>query len=190
MRKPNVKIQLLTEKEPLEQYDSPYGEVIEVRQNDYAIGIGRFLIAFSYLENALDSLIAQSIHSNTDEPGYRVIKYLNYRNKVNLASDTHKQMISFIQKEILRKSTTKNLNIIIEKLVELGEFRNKIAHANWMTVDKKGYVRVKIGEDSNRGGVIFNKAKITPGIIYKFTRQCHAVANRIDSFKEKIWQSI
>jgi hypothetical protein len=190
MRKPHSRIPLEKEEVLLEQYDNPYGEAMDKHESDYSVAIGRFLISFSYLENALDSLVSQAIHSGTDEAGYRVIKYLNYRNKVNLALDIYRQVLSFITKKRLKELNTKRLEIVTAKLIELGEFRNKIAHANWMTVDRRGYVRVKMLEDHNKGRLMFEKIKMTPNIIYKFTRQCHAVASKIDVFKDEIWQSI
>ena len=78
------------------------------------------------------------------------------------------------------------LNNIYKKLCELSEFRNKVAHADWQSLDKSGFVRTKIVEDKNNVGMQLEKVKMTPGILIKFRRQNEALSKKIDIFRDKI----
>jgi len=190
MRNPKKKIPLEREKEILDQYGRPFGDEDFLKKRGYPQAIGNFLISFSHLETSLDHLIITMISDRSDEPGYRVVKYLNFRNKIKLAKEEYWQAINFISQKRLKEKNKKQFEIIFKKLTELSEFRNKIAHANWMTLDERGYVRVKVGENSGQGGVQFENIKMAPILLYKFTRQAHAVADRIDSFQEKVFEDL
>ena len=188
MRKPNEKIPLDTTEDALEQYDHYSDEEIFLKQNNYARAIGTFIIAFSELEASLDSLIANSIEDRGDDPGYRIIRYLKFRDKINFSADQYKQLIHIKKtyESLSNKDAEKlnsQLNIINSKLGELSEFRNKIAHANWMTLDNQGYVRTKIILNDEYF-VAFTKIKLSPNVILKFTRQCASLANKINLLKE------
>lgn len=188
MRKPKERIPLETNQEVLEQYDYYSDEQIFSKQNNYARAIGTYIIAFSRLEASLDSLVASSIEDRSDDPGYRVIRYLKFRDKINFASDQYKLRIHFKKtnegtSNKLADKLTAQLAIITSKLEELSEFRNKIAHANWMTLDPNGYVRTKIILNDEHF-ISFKTIKLSPSVILKFTRQCSSLAGKIDSFKE------
>lgn len=186
MRKPHQKIKLDSRKEILEQYDYIADEEIFSKEPQYAKAIGSFLIAFSTVSAELDQLIAEAINDRSHDPGYRVVKYLNFSQKVNLARDQYGQLISFFSDPRLKRKNFREHGIIFSKLAEMGSFRNKVAHANWTTLDKSGYVRVKI--DEGDGGIVFKKFKLTPQIILKFTRQCYAVARRISNFRDTVME--
>jgi hypothetical protein len=81
------------------------------------------------------------------------------------------------------------LKIIYLKLVELSEFRNKIAHANWSSLDKAGFVRYRSIENKEKSGMSFEKVKMTPGVIIKFVRQNNAISVRINEFRENFWEA-
>lgn len=184
MNSPKKKIPLESREEILEQYDHVVGEEIFSKEAQYAKAIGKFLIAFSNLESTLGLLIVEAIHDRSHEPGYQVIKYLNFRNKTNLARDQYGFWVRNIQNSKKRDRNAKALDFIVNKLEDLSDFRNKVAHANWMSLTGDGYVRVKIGD--NGENVVFKRVKMTPQIMYKFTRQCHAIAQRIETFQENV----
>ena len=190
MKKLAQKIPIEKEIKVMDQYGSPWGDEIVAHEKEYAKKIGEFLIVFAGLESSLDHLIITMISDRTDDPGYRIIKYLSFSNKVRLAKDQYWQMLNFISNKRMVAKNKKRFEVIFGKLVELGEFRNKVAHANWMTLDERGFVRVKIVEEKEKGGVSFEKIKITPSLMYKFSRQAPAIASRIETFKEEVWQDL
>lgn len=174
-------------KENLEQYDFAWNtsERIFSEKLNYPERIGEFLISFSNLESSLNILIAEIINDSSHELGYQIIKTLTYNNKVQLSKDLYLRKINSINNEILRKKSKNEFERIILYLIELGSFRNKVAHANWLTLDNDGYVRVKIEQDSG-GGVEFLKVKITPRVLSDFSMKCDRLANKVYSFPDKI----
>lgn len=143
-------------------------------------------ISFSALESSLNMLVAEAINNRSHDLGYQVIKSLTYQNKVKLAKDLYLNQLSFVSKKQLKERYKREFDIIYKKLLELGQFRNKVAHANWVTLDKNGYVRTKIDLDDS-GTIQFIKVKITPQMMQKFTNQCHIFSCRIDKFLNKFY---
>lgn len=190
MRKPKNKISLETAIKELDQYDLFDADLIFSRHKNYSAPIGMLLISFSRLEYFLNYMIARSINDRSDEPGLRVIKYLEFKDKINLASDLYIRLINSISNSTIKNQKRDKLKIIINKLIEISEFRNKIAHANWMTLDKEGFVRVDIREDKSGGGVVFKSIKITPLIIRKFIRQTDSLVKIINNFIESIGKAL
>ncbi|OGG73953.1 hypothetical protein A3A40_03490 [Candidatus Kaiserbacteria bacterium RIFCSPLOWO2_01_FULL_54_20] len=168
--------------ELLEQFGRPFGNLTPSKEKKYSHAIGSFLMAFSYLETALDHLIISSISDRSDEPGYRIIKYLRFRDKTNLANDEYLQLISFIRDKRRKRGYNSKLNKTKKSLEELSEFRNKLAHANWESLTEKGFVRVGTFEDKEGGGVQFKTLKMTPGVINRFTNEVIKTANNIDEW--------
>lgn len=189
-RKFEEKIPLEREMEQLEQYGRPWGDRTYQQEENYSRAIGRFFITFSALETALDHMIITAISDRADEEGYRIIKYLEFRDKINLSKDEYQRRISFMGKERLKKSLQGKLISIIRKLEEISEFRNKIAHANWESLSESGFVRVRVKEDKTGEGIHFEKIKITPLIIGKFIRQAESLVNKIDDFSDLALESM
>ena len=196
MRKPKEKIKLDTKVAWMGQYgendDSDIlgeFETIERVQEKYAKSIGMLIISFSSLEDTVDRDLATAINDRAYEPGYRIIKYLEFRDKINLLKDDYSAFIKYCFTGKKRIKFIGELKTIYSKLVELSEFRNKIAHANWLSLDKAGFVRYKSIENKVDIGMSFEKVKLTPSVIIKFTRQNIAVSNRLNSFKDKIWEA-
>ena len=184
------KIKLEKEKAVLDQYDYGVDEVIYEKHAQYAPRIGEFFISFSNLEISLNRLIITMISDRSDEEGYRMIKYLNFRNKIELANDQYKYFINYSNSPAIKLRYARRLSAIFKKLQEISEFRNKVAHANWMSLTKKGFVRTKIRENYDGKGVEFENIKITPAILYKFQRQCETLVNDIDDFLDRVFPDI
>ncbi len=192
------KIKLNKKYSPMGQYgwsnedDSCVGEfeIMENQYDKYSKSIGMFIISFSNMEDCVERDFAKSIHDDADEPGYRIIKYLSFRDKVNLLKDDYLAFIKYSLPESKQEKILSELNIIYSKLVELSEFRNRVAHANWYSLDKNGFVRCKITENKENVGIVFEKVKMTPGVLIKFTRQNYAISHKLDEFREKIWEAI
>jgi hypothetical protein len=196
MRKPKEKIKLETKKVNFGQFgeaedDSVTGEFesIDDKYLEYSNAIGSFIISFSDMEDSVDTDLATAINERAHEPGYRIIKYLNFRNKINLLRDDYVAFIKYLTSESDKKRLLNEIKIIHDKLCELSEFRNKVAHANWNTLDTSGFVRTKILENKEDPGMQFLKVKMTPLILLKFRRQNDAISNRICVYREKVWEA-
>jgi hypothetical protein len=133
--------------------------------------------------------LATAINERAYEPGYRIIKYLEFRDKINLWRDHYSDYIKVVLSDKKRIKFLAELKIIYLKLVELSEFRNKIAHANWSSLDKAGFVRYRSIENKEKSGMSFEKVKMTPGVIIKFVRQNNAISVRINEFRENFWEA-
>lgn len=196
MRKLKEKIKLENRNVLMGQYgpeekDWNYNfEQMEGKEDKYAKSIGSLMLSFSYLENSLNNNLATSINERSHEPGYRIIKYLNFKTKIGILNDDYIFFIKIMlnSKKIKEKLLEQN-KVIYTKLQELSQFRNKIAHADWTTLDKKGFVVTKIVEDEKQGGMYFKKTKMTPGVIIKFTRQNYAISNKLSLFRDKVWDA-
>jgi hypothetical protein len=179
-----VKIPLERKDEVLDQYDYFEDEVIYELRSKYGSKIGQFIIAFSNLEQALNILIAESINQNTHALGHRVVRYLEFGDKIKLAKDQYDGYIGFLSDEKRRARQEVIFKLIIDRLIEVSEFRNKVAHANWMTLNEDGFVRVDSREGKQEEGLIFRMFKITPAVLKVFTRRTELLTNLVDMFKD------
>ena len=118
-------------------------ETITEHHEKYARSIGALMISFSGMEDSVDVELATAISERAYEPGYRIIKYLEFRDKVNLWRDHYSAYIKGVLTDKKQAKFLAELKSIYLKLVELSEFRNKIAHANWSSLDKAGFVRYR-----------------------------------------------
>jgi hypothetical protein len=138
----------------------------------------------------LDVDFAKSIHDSSYESGYRIIKYLSFRDKVNLLHDDYVAFIKYCCTGNKQIKLLEEINVIFSKLKELSEFRNKIAHANWYSLNKNGFVICRAIENKGEAGMLLEKVKMTPGVLMKFTRQNYSVSNNLGEIREKIWDTI
>lgn len=179
------------EYESLEQYDFPLNEdhIIFKKERKYAKEIGELMIYFSHLESALNIMIAESVSDRSHDLGYLIIKSLRYSDKVRLGKDLYTSRMKMIQPDKTRFRLIKEFNLIFIGLERMGEFRNKVAHANWMSLDKKGNVRTKISKNEF-GFIQFMKVKITPEIIAINANRCRQLTDRIYRFPNKVFNNI
>ena len=194
MRKPKERIKIESKKVSLAQYggteDSTVTgeyETIENQHSKYAKAIGSFIISFSELEESLDNDLATAINERAHEAGYRIIKYLGFRNKVDLLNDDYFRYIEYLDSASAKLRLSAELRVIYNKLCELSEFRNRVAHANWLSLDSSGFVRTRIIEAKDGSGVQLEKVKMTPSVLIKFRKQNEALSRKIDFFREKVW---
>jgi len=157
-----------TRKIKLDQYDLPQNEVIQddpKQYSQYSKSIGEIMICFSELEYVLDKVLVESISDRSDR-GYMYIKGLRMRDKIEI----FKQLgLDYINIEIEHFKLTKSkLLSIISKLKELNTFRNRVAHANWMTLSKDGFVRTKVFYNNEDGQTEFIEVKMTEELMKKY----------------------
>jgi hypothetical protein len=193
MRNPAKKIPLEKKLTRIGQYgeDTEYPlddfENARILHKKYAKPIGHFVISFSMLEDSVNNDLATAISERAHEPGYRIIKYLRFRDKIDLLRDDYTAMIKYTCPDTRKEQLLKQLHVIYAKLAELSEFRNRVAHANWSSLDKHGFVRCKLLENKTDDGMVFERVKMTPGVLVKFTRQNEALSHRLGDFRENLW---
>jgi len=165
--------------EHLKQMDFEYGDYIEKVERKYAPLIGKFLIAFSELEHNLNLAIAGYFADDLHEIGYTIIENLKFSQKIDLFYKL------YIREEIMiRNRKTKSvLNTIKRKLESINNFRNKIVHANWVSLKKDKTVRTKIIVNKTGEGVKFKRVKISPKSIEKRIKETKDLVERIDEYK-------
>jgi hypothetical protein len=196
MRKPKEKIKLESKVISFGQFGESEDETvtgefesIDAKYGQYANAIGCYIISFADMEDSVERDLATAINERAHEPGYRVIKYLNFRNKINLLRDDYASFVKYLIPSPKREKLIDELKTIHNKLCELSEFRNKVAHANWGTLDTDGFVRTKIMESKEDPGTVFLKVKMTPLVLSKFRRQNESISSRLSEFREEVWEA-
>ncbi len=180
----NQRIELESTIELLDQFGRPFGELTARQVESYSRAIGKFFMSFSYLETSLDHMIITAISERADERGYRVIKYLKFRDKIYYAKGEYSRMVSCIRNRRRKDGFYSRLETICRRLIEISEFRNKVAHANWESLAVSGFVRVKIKDEQSGEGIQFVRVKMTPRVMNRFSRLAISVANDIDRFND------
>lgn len=176
-----------TKKIDIEQYDYVDTEEIQVLTKRYAYQIGKYFIKFSELEHNLNIQIAHTISDRSDQPGYRVVRYINGpTKKFEFLFETYKEILSYGDKQL-----TQEISIEYQELRELIkkhiEFRNKLAHANWASLTKEGFVRDSIIPDTN-GRLQFRKLQITTSLIKSLIDEIDNIIDRLYEFEENLYE--
>jgi hypothetical protein len=167
----------------LEQFDYVDSDYIEKAEDRYAPWIGLFMIRFSELEHTLDTAIANHFMDSAHEMGYLVIEGLTLNNKIELFRKLFHQFARLlVPKRLVR------LKRIVKNLHDLRVFRNYLAHANWSTLDKTGYVRTRIGEKD--GEIILKKVRITPAKIEVWIRRIEKVNEDLDEYADTMHDDV
>lgn len=169
---------LETKYEELDQFDYYDDDLVEESKNKYANIIGLFLIEFGQFEHNIDIEIADLITDDDQTQGYTIIKNLSIFSKIELFYNLS------LQKTSSMDGNTTKLKEIFEKLEEIIELRNKIAHGKWHTLDKDGFIRVGTERKKDDGFIKFKKTKITPEIIEKGIQEMGEIIEEIDKFNE------
>ncbi len=171
-------------KEYFDQYISefPEEEIDTKTLNSYAKSIGRFIVVFSGLENELDHSLVNMIDNRSDHLGYTIISKMLMMPKIELFHQIYGQTISMINKDLTRKN---DLDKLTKDLKDITIFRNNIVHANWYSLDKKGFVRIKVKADDEGVGIL--KEKITPETIEKNLNKASFLTNKLEDYYENTW---
>lgn len=165
--------------EDLDQYDYVDDEWIGEVSPDYIKAIGLFLIQFSSLEHTINLGIAEQINERTHFPGYQIIELLSTRNKIDLLSRMGSSYFAAVNPTQLAK-----FKEIISRIKGLNDFRNKLVHANWMSVERDGTVRTRIVIDSDEGQVQFERTKMTPELIHSKSNEISNIQEEFEEFLE------
>lgn len=169
----------------LDQYDFSDGEYLEKVADKFSPLVGQFLISFSILEQELNIAIADFLHDDCHETGFVIVEKLTTRNKIDLFYKMYVRLESF---------NNKKHNAILDQLRnllnELNSFRNNVVHANWQSLTKEGYVRVKIVVDTDEGYVKFKKVPMTPKTIKQKIIEIDKLSEKISEYKDNAFQFI
>jgi hypothetical protein len=165
--------------EPLEQYDWFDDHYIDKVARRYEARIGRVLIRFSELEYDLDIAIAERLSDGSHELGYLVLEGSSLNNKIELFRRLLHAVVRY-----LRRSRVKKLQSIVKQLHAARIFRNYVAHANWRTLERSGYVRTRVSEKD--GEIVFKKVRITPSVLDAWYRRIDHLDDSLYSFIEEL----
>lgn len=170
--------------ELLEQYDFATDEYLYKVIDKYSSLIGLFFIRFSELEHTLNLGIAEAIHDRTHQIGYIVIENLTMTNKINIFYKFYLGLVSALERDDAKKELTR----LKTQLAELNTFRNKLAHANWLTLSNKGMVRTKIIINDQDGQVLFKRVEILPKNIKFKIKETEKLTISLENFVEESHQ--
>jgi hypothetical protein len=165
--------------ESLDQYDLVDGGYIDKVARRYEARIGRLLIRFSELEHNLDIAIADRLSDRSHELGYLVLEGYSLHNKIELF---RKLLHPHVQ--LLLPSRMNKFQSIVRKLHEARIVRNYVAHANWRTLERSGYVRTRVGE--KEGDIVFKKVRITPSVLEAWYRRIDRLDGLLYDFVENL----
>jgi hypothetical protein len=84
-----------------------------------------------------------------------------------------------------KKGNKKLLTRITNDLKQVNTFRNHVVHANWQTLDKDGFVRIKIETDNGDARIKARKEQIKPKTIRTMINNTDRLIDRIDRYHEK-----
>ena len=167
----------------LEQYDLVISDYIDKAEDRYAPWIGLFLIRFSELEHTLDTTIADFLMDRSHEMGYLVIAGTSLNNKIELF-----RKLFHLHTKYMRPQKLARLKRLVKRLHDLRVFRNYVAHANWSTLEKTGYVRTRI--DEKDGEVILKKVRMTPDKINSWVGRIEVADEDLYDFAENMTEDV
>jgi NADH dehydrogenase FAD-containing subunit len=143
MRKPKDKIKLDKKYVIVSQYggeedniDYDYNNIIYKEWDKYAFSIGRLIIYFSELEESVNNDFATLINERAHDPGLRIVKYLEFREKVDI---------------LILEATSRLLGVLPEKVgidvkQRLRELNVRVQVNSMVTEVESGFVKLKNGE--------------------------------------------
>lgn len=145
--------------------------------------IGEFICVFSSLESSLNESISVRINPDWAEDGYMIIEKLSVANKIDLFFKSYLRLIVMVPEKDLFKP---KLVEIRDELSRLNTFRNGVAHADWQSLTKDGYVRSKIVVDDLEGYVKFKKIPMTIKLLRFNIKAITRLIDKLPDFSEKI----
>lgn len=145
----------------------------------YPESIGHFLIMFSSFENNIDKWVADGINERGHHPGYHVLPLLSTSSKIALLERMTLLLLTHYKPE--RRAEFKD---IISTIRSINSFRNKIVHANWVSLRSNGDVQTKVSIDKDEGSVQFEKTKITPELIDRSVEEMENLVEKLNEFFE------
>jgi len=166
--------------EKLEQYDYIDDDFFDKAVKKYSEALGKFFMEFSDLEHELNITIADIICEHSHDLGYQIMERMSMRNKIDLFY----RLFAFRESHFESKEKSKLRDIKVS-LIDLNNFRNLLAHANWKTIQKDGSVRTRFISDKNSGCVEFKKIIIKPKDIRANIKEIYKLTSKLYYYREK-----
>jgi hypothetical protein len=108
--------------------------------------IGRFIVRFQDLENALTEIIALLAKSEDEEVIYILASQLEYSNRVKTTDVLFARFIDF--RSGIEQNEKKEFHELMNVCLKLGELRNELAHSKYMNLIENGTVMALVRENS------------------------------------------
>lgn len=105
--------------------------------------IGEVVFAFSTLERMLARHLCEIINDRTDEPGLIVLQGMMFRQRVDLFERLCRSFHAAFASPAEHAAHTL-LGPLVAELREVGEMRNRVVHADWGSIDDRGFAFVKV----------------------------------------------
>jgi hypothetical protein len=144
--------------------------------------IGFVVINFNLLEERLTSFLCQIISERSDAQGLIITHGMSYNAKVDLFDRYAGYMNNIRDKslEFHRK--------LIDDLKESGRLRNLVVHAEWDTIDKEGYVFVKLR--SQRNDIVQEFAQLGLDSLIDIRSRIINTHNAFDDYEEWYYERL
>lgn len=144
--------------DPLDQFDLIDNDFMLNNAGLYGPLVGEYVISFSYFEYGINVLVADLINERSHEMGYLITAKMSMYDKIDLLARLG------ATGKFHGVPRLKKVLPLIPKLRAANTFRNRIAHALWITMKPSGVVRVKTKVDG-RNGVFFQNVNLSARVI-------------------------
>lgn len=171
----------MDEKLYLDQYDDGNlaGDLNEEQIEELQSLVGEALFNFNSLESALDRLIAEAVEERAYQPGYVITSELNAFAKKVLV---FKALCGMMVHAFENKQLMEEFESLWKLLFKLKDFRNDIAHADWLEASSEYEVRLRIGTDEK--GPYAIRKKMPPAFLEEKIDELIAAFEKIETFTE------
>lgn len=147
--------------------------------------IGEELVAFSELEHTLDICIADLLSLRSHQLGMTVTKSLDYMQKVMLYHDLASGFIEE-RSAVIRVE----LSTLRKELQYIGEMRNVVAHAKWMTITRDVYVRSQVRTSKTTGLPEIKYYKLNKRVLQKIVSRTYISQGMLDDLNQKVIEDL
>jgi hypothetical protein len=165
----------------LSQFDFVGTNFMDENIDKFSPLIGKYVIEFSYLEHALNLLIAELLHDGAHDLGYIVTTKMTMANKIDLLD----RFTRYEKHHELKRPL--HVAPFIPELRSVNTFRNSVAHANWSVMKANGKTRVKISVDRERG-VWFKNKDLGIEVLEENLERLRALSLRIQGIELDMWE--
>ncbi len=149
--------------------------------------LGRFIVEFQHLENAVNDLIV--LMANTDDSVVRILANdLEYSKRLN-AADVLFALFVNLRNNINAKEKESFHKLIVE-LRNLGQRRNELVHSRynpWLNVEgKEGLLRTNSRLSGSNGEREEKEEELQPEAFNADLQRLAAAADELEQFRQKV----
>jgi hypothetical protein len=140
--------------------------------------IGKYIFEFNVLEREVTMAIADKINEADSSAGYEETWKMRTKEKIKKFYSLYLESTSGEDKD--------KLESLKQKLNEMNTFRNKVAHANWQTLDESNQVRTRVSINDKDKDAEFEFTKIDKETLTSNTQNVAELWDEIQHFKERV----